>query len=63
MLSERWPVIALSGNGSLAFRSPDDEFEADESTDLKVLWLERVQASEQRPRRRPWIAPRLRPAA
>ncbi len=60
---ERWPVLSLSTNGSLSFRSPDDDFETEDSMDQKVLWLERVRPLVQKTRRRKWLRPRLRSAA
>ena len=60
---ERWPVIALEADGSLSFRSPDDEFETDEQAANRVLWLERVRIATPKARRRRWLPTRLRAAA
>jgi NhaP-type Na+/H+ or K+/H+ antiporter len=49
---ERWPVLSVGAGGALSFRSPDDNFDAAETTDQKTLWLERVQPPARR--RRPW---------
>jgi NhaP-type Na+/H+ or K+/H+ antiporter len=48
---QRWPVLSVAASGALSFRSPDDEFDAEETVDQKTLWLERVQAPA---RRRRW---------
>ena len=60
---EQWPVVALTSNGSLSFRSPDDEFETDDRPDQKVVWLQRVRAPPEQVHRRKWLRSRLRSAA
>ena len=60
---ERWPVVALASNGALNFRSPDDDFDLEDQTNQKVLWLERVRAPVKSRRLRRWLPSRLRVAA
>ena len=54
---DRWPVVALAPDGSLSFRSPDDEFEPEVVAGHKVLWFERMRRDEA-PSRHRWFAHR-----
>ena len=50
--AERWPVLTVMSTGTLNFRSPDDEFEPEETQGQRTLWFEPVQA--RKPARRLW---------
>lgn len=52
---ERWPVLSISSNGAISFRSPDDELEPDAGEASTTLWFERIRPAA--PRRR-WSFPR-----
>ena len=50
--SERWPVLAVTTAGALSFRSPDDEFDVEMTSDQRTVWFEKIRPSA--PRRRRW---------